>query len=372
VTLPVFENFVVINSSSSSVNVDPTLRERIQPHHYCRNGQLVSPTFQSMTATLANQITALRPKELASFCGDPEAPMTNVVWRFACHTSPNCGAIVARLIITKAPAYIDPDTLVGPVNANPMFELALYEDDVSETYIDSKRVGGGIANGETLDLSADEWTVQTIILGSRALNLRDRDIRGVLNGAFGGNLIGAVVYECARAPLTENGYIAQQYSIGQGIYDTDRQDVADTAVDLWKRGAAPLFTFSSYRDATAPASTLAAASPANIFDISVVTVTPETPGYFVDLRWCNTKARTTVPCRFEAYFKTGGGVTLEVQLKDSTGATVGTLSGGSTFGAWFQTEIELPPTLAKYDLMFTYSGLNGLTLYEASLYQYLD
>jgi hypothetical protein len=371
VTLPVFENFVVINSSSSSVNVDPTLRERIQPHHYCRNGQLVSPTFQSMMATLANQITWLRPKELASFEGDPE-PTTNATWRFACHTSPNCGAIVARLIIAKAGAYIDPDSLAGPLVPIPTFELALYEDDASETFIDSKQINAGYAYGESFTDCPGEWTVQTMIIGGRSLNIRDMDIRGEIVATFGGRLIGATVYECPRAPMTENGYIAQQYSIGQGIYDADRQDVADAAVALWKRGAAPLFTFSSYRDASAPASTLAAASPANIFDISVVTVTPETPGYFVDLRWCNTKARTTVPCRFEAYFKTGGGVTLEVQLKDSTGATVGTLSGGSTFGAWFQTEIELPPTLAKYDLMFTYSGLNGLTLYEASLYQYLD
>jgi hypothetical protein len=367
--LPPVQHAYVVDTGSS-VSVDPQVRERIQPHHFCRNGQLVSPNYQSMMAALANQITWLRTKELGTFDGEPDGASTNVTWRFACHTSPNCGAIVARLIIAKGGAYIDPDTLFGPINASPTFTLSLYESDGD--LIDYKTINAGVANGETLDISADEWTVQTMILGGGSLNLQDLDIRGELTATFGGRMVGATIYECARAPMVENGYIAQQYSIGQGIYDTDRQDVADAAVDLWKRGASPLFTFSSYRNATAPNSSLAAASPANVFDVSIVTATTETAGYWVDLRYCNTKSRTTVPCRFEAYWATTGGVSQSLYLVDSTGTTVGTLSGNGGSGTWFQTTINLPPTLAKYDLMFTFNGVNYMTLYEASVYQFLE
>lgn len=337
----------------SSVVVDPWLRERLEPFYTCRNGQLVSADFQTKLSELCNQIIRMRPKEHASFGTDIGSVAKR--WRFAGHTSPMAGTIVLRAVIGK--------TTTG---ANPGATLTLTNS--AGTTIAQGTTYGGLATGESVADTPDEWVVQTLFLDARTF--QNTSFRAELATSGEGKLIAATIYEYAMPPDTSYGYINQQFSVGQGIYEVDRKAIVDMAIALWKRGAAPLWNFSSQTDATAPSSI--SGSWVNIIDAST-TVTANSPGFWVDLRACNTKvARPNVPCRFEAFLSAPGGTIHGVRIVDSTGTAVVTQSPltPAAGGTWFQTTMNLPPTHAKYDVQFQSDAVNTLKCYAVSVYQY--
>lgn len=347
----------------TTISVDPFIRRRIQPQYFARNGQLVSPDFQGQMCEVANQVSYYRTKQLACFSNTLPADQ-RARWRVACHTSPFADVIVFRLVVCK--------TLSATARITYLIENS------SGTTLASDTIHAGLATSEPLtDDVPDDWTVQSIFVD--ASSFRDTDIRieiytpiigsGIGIANYSGRIASVVIYEHARPPDTDNGFLPQGYSVGQAIRDTDRKGLVDNAISLWKRQAAPLFAYSSIADAIAP--TNSANQYRNVFDGST-SVNGNTPGYLVDLSYCHTGSRTTVPCSWAVYVGTTGGSTLSVRLLDSTGATLSTLTASSgIFTGWLTGTVSLPPSLQKIDIFHTGDGTETITTYACSLWQHL-
>lgn len=350
----------------SSVFIDPWIHRRISPQDNCRNGQLVSAWHQSQMASLANQIARLRPKELATFHGATQGIGRNADWLFAAHTSPLCGAIVARLLVGKTASDSGDGTVTFGPPPTPEFDL--YIANQAGTQLAYQAMFASGASGETINDVPDEWTVHTIVVDASAF--RNTSIRGELYALFGGRLMGATIYEYPLPPDTIYGYINQQFSIGQSIKDSDRYDVIRMAIEQWKYGAAHLGNFSSYSFLTAPSVTTSTWQ--NVWDDSAAAArTPNSPCWMSDLRYCNTKRSTAVPCKLEAYVQTTVG-TGTVRLVDETGTAVpgGFINVPAGTLGWVQTMAYLPATNARYYLEHGADGANPMFTFAASLYQF--
>jgi hypothetical protein len=349
----------------TSVAIDPWIRDPLHPEYHCRNGQLVDAEYQSQLATLANQIARLRPKQIASFDNDIATENGRTWWRFSCHLSPLTAALVFRVVMMKSQGTFTP----------PRCGIELYDTSnnflIPTTYL----YGGGTNSLDTISDVPDEWTTQTLFVDVTAF--RNTTVRGsiftqftgggVTTGEYSGRILSATVYEQPLPPDTAYGYLAQRYSLGQNIATADRQGLVQSAIDLWKRGMAPLANFSSQSDDTSPANSTTTWK--NIIDNST-TPGPDSPGFWLDLRACNTKSRANVPCRFEAAFWCFGG-TGGVRLVDQSGAVLSTLSGTGGIFNYFQDTPSLPPTLAKYDVQFQGDGTHTCNVYAVNLYQHL-
>lgn len=348
----------------SSISINPVVQDRIRPGYDCRNGQLVSAWLQQTLAERANQLVHHRVKELFSSTGPVESTILfNGKWRFASHTSPLCYAIVARVLVQQT-AMDAVDSLCG---------VTMTIANSSGTTLASSAAYGGNAYGQTLGQVPDEWVMLT--MGVSATAFQDTDIRVTIADAQYTRLVSCVVYEVPMPPDTDNGYVQQSFSVGNHIRSDHRSGVQDLVVDHYNRGAAPLFNYSSRHDDTAP--TNLDLTYKNLFDDSAVTaMTSGSPGFLIDLRYCNRKMATTVPCRFEVYAAMDNGTTGSVRLYNASGTVVKThdITGSA---AWYQTTVDLPPTQALYYLYHIGTGSLGggggggtVTTYAASLYQY--
>jgi hypothetical protein len=339
-----------------TLSIDPTARLRLQPHNYCRNNQLVSAEFTGKVAELLNQVARYRPKELFRAGGDVRTLNNDCLWRFAGHIGPMANVVVVRALMSlNTPDSIDNGCGVRLTIVNG-----------SGTQLGQVYSFGGYQFDGLPSFVPDEFVTVTAALD--ASTFRDTSVRATIEAVGQGKVISVVCYEYSRPPDSDNGYCRQQYGIGDAILDTDRSTMQSLATSLYKRGAAPLFNFSSDRDVEAPKNT--GLGTVNVLDNTTTSFSSDSPGYNIDLRYCNRKTATTVPCRFEAYLATDGGASLTLRLIDYTGNAVTSHTANSATPTWYQTTVNLPATLAKYDLMYTSGGVQGITCYAASLYQY--
>ncbi len=346
----------------SSIVVDRWLHNRIAPQNNCRNGQLVSASYQSALAALANQVARLRPKEFASFHGTTQGIGRNADWNFAGHTSPMCGLIVARILVAKSASDSGTGTVTFGPPPTPFYDM--YLETASGTYIGDSWVYAGQGYGEAIEDVPDEWSEHTLVLSAQ--DYRDTDIRGEIYAYGGGRLVGATVYEYPMPPDTIYDYINQQFSVGQPILDSHRYDVMNLAINQWKRGASHLGNYSGYSSGASVTS----ATYHNVWDDSLTTArTLNSPCWFVDLRYCNTKRTTTVPCRFEAYAYFSGAGAGNVRIVDESGTALSTIAVAGSTG-WYQATVNLPATSARYFLEHNSDGVNAMSTLVASLYQY--
>src|SRR5262249_40501693 len=147
-------------------------------------------------------------------------------WRFAGHTSPFAGSIVARVINAR----------VATTGNVPGVALTLFDSsgNVLGGQTPAQRLAGtrapisgnagaGQAANQTLTDGPEEWGIVTISVD--ASSFQDTDIRGVLTSNGNGRLVSGAVYEIGAFSDTVNGYIDQQYGIGRLVLASDRQSV---------------------------------------------------------------------------------------------------------------------------------------------------
>lgn len=110
----------------------------------------------------------------------------------------------------------------------------------------------------------------------------------------------------------------------------------------------------------------------NLVDDTSATVSVNTPGVTLDLRYHSTLARegygVMVRLRVCAA-STVGTDTGAVKLLDENGATLLTVPITGTTEAWYTADGYLPATLAKYDAWYGGNTLGTLTIYAFSLYE---
>lgn len=340
----------------AAINIDPILGLRIQPRVFCRNNQLVSADYQSKLGERLNQVARYRTKELFRGGGDVNTFNNDCLWRFAGHVGPMAKAIIVRALCAQSA----PDA----PSSSPAVALVLY--DSSGNVLANQFSYGQYAYGTTFSDYPDDWV--TVSVGANAAAFRNTSIRGQIYAAGQSRIISVVCYEVSQLPDTDNGYVRQQYGIGDAILDTDRSSMMTLASSLYTRGAAQSFNFSSDRDTEAPKNT--GLGTVNVLDNATTTWSADSDGYTLDLRYCNRKGSTTVPMRFEAYLATDAGASLSLRLIDSSGNAVASLTANSATPQWYQTTANFRPTLEKYDLMYTSGGVQGIQCFASSLYQF--
>lgn len=344
----------------SSIHIDPYCRRRIQPRWTCRNGQIVSAHFQQDLCQLTNQIARYRGKQLFCSSGDVTSLVENKVWRFAGQIGPMTGAVIAEVVMAPA------DHTLQEHNPNIYLELV----NSSGAVVAGGRAHFGYSYGITPDEAPQEWGVATIALNVVSpTDLRNTAIRGTLTANEEARPISCVVYEYALAPDTDNGYIAQSFSIGSPILDADRRAPIDMLHDMYKHGAAPCFGYSSDTDATAPTNSQAVYR--NIIDdSSAASRTTITPGLFASLPYNVRKTKTTVSVKVEAFAAMAGGGTGSVRVVSFGGTVVATLNFTSATGEWQSATGELAGGETWYYIEHVGDGVNAIATYACSVYQY--
>lgn len=340
---------------------------RLQGLQWCRNGRYPDSLFQSRLSEQINHLGAWRLKQLCSFghwtntIPAADASASRARWRAYVHTSSFAQYLVCQMVIapTTNTLATSPGGRVAIEIAALTFENGDYEYGAQAVHTDD---------------TPDNLGYGTTFIGSGGVAYEvatDTDYKVSFSDRYNGRLVSATLYEMALVPTRQNGYLRTGYANGTPIYDEDRNEATRLATELWKRSAGPLWNWASNTDADSP--TRVSGTGINILDNTNTTVSAATPGATIDLtnRTTVSRASTGVPCVFAAYGGVSAGTTGFVELKDSTGAVVATCSGFTTTEGWITTTVNLPASVAKYDVHFRSSGVVTLTVRAFSLYQYL-
>src|SRR5690606_624965 len=94
------------------------------------------------------------------------------------------------------------------------------------------------------------------------------------------------------------------------------------------------------------------------------------PGYTIDLRYCRTRSKTTVPCVLAVYGwmeSTAGG-----SLQSREGANVlASITGWTSTPTWQTVAVDLDASLTTYTLYFANGGIGRtFNVGAVSLFQY--
>lgn len=189
--------------------------------------------------------------------------------------------------------------------------------------------------------------------------------------------VAACIYEVHDKAFTDGATGASDprtIAVGNQITDTQHNDLLFGGHNLWSRNGAHLISWCTDEDpdngGDAPQITNAVA--VNCFDQALSTVTNTSPGWFVNTKNLNPYHSDDIPCVLAVYAKNASSAGGSVSLRDSTGA-LATVSSFSTAGEWKTTAVNLSGAQGsqKLDLFFAGDGSNQLTVYAASLYQYV-
>lgn len=341
-------------------NIPMVVPTPIQSAQWAQNGKVVAAQIEHEMRSSVNYCARWRVKELFSYSGDVTSIITKGSydrWRSYCHTSPYLSHLRYRYIAAKSTGAA----------VNPTITVNAYDSA-------SALLGSSISYpGSTVGAASDvpsEW-----IQGSGAITgaTADTDVNFLVQES-NARIISMTIYEWSLDPTTANGYLLQNFTAGQPIYDSHRSEIATTATNLWKRGAAHSFNFTVNNQASPI--TNATATAQNVLDTSVTAVSAASPGYTLEMSYRASLARasTGVPMIMQVYGKTSTAAVGSVVLVDSGGATVATCSGFSTSAGWVSSgAFNLPASRSKYDLMFTGSvaPASTVSVYAVSLYEYL-
>ena len=116
------------------------------------------------------------------------------------------------------------------------------------------------------------------------------------------------------------------------------------------------------------ARTRTSATPINLVDNSTTGAPSDaTPGFKLDLTYRATEGVATVPMEIGVYGSSAGGT---VTLVDSTNTVVATVTLNNATPQWFTTTVNLPATLAKYDVRFAGDGTNAVSVIAFSIVEW--
>lgn len=346
--------------------VTPT---RLHVMRYARNGFVPCAAWETLQSVSANFVPSGCPKQLFSGSVAIGGNVPNSTsgerarFRFTGHTGPYLSYLYARVLVGQVTSGTAPD---------PYVRLKVTNQNGSTTYDQQDYHYGAAAYSND---KPNTWSQADIILTGVPA---DTDIFGTFYDEDYGRLLAASVYEVSLVPTGSNGYLEpQSVALGESIYSGRRQTQMTIANNMWKRGAAHLASWSTSRDTGDDnwPYQITSTSDHNVIDNST-SVTATSSGLYADTRYCNTESTTVVPCRFAVFARAstfdGDPVDGTVKLKDSGGSTLATITVNGDTGAWYQTTVNLPASLAKYDV--TAAASSGVEhqayVYAASLYQY--
>ena len=348
----------------STVVIPRATSFQLQGGIFARNGKCPDAAFQRQLVDAANHCARYRVKELARFVSpiaNIPAASSNQRFRFACHTSPFAFQIHVRMILAPSTHGV-----------NPTGRLTMVDGAAATIGIAECRFGRTTTT--TPDTPAYFGSLRMPLLSSGVVVTvpPSTDLFGLIEDVDGGRIVAATVYEVSFDADTDNGYLPGGFAQGTPIYDEDRGDMVELARDLWKRGASPLWNWSSNTNGTAPVTI--DNTYRNIVDDSSTAVSASTPGATFVLGNRSRLSLGTVPCVMKVYAKSGSGSGGSVRFVDSAGAVKASCATFGTTASWVSSgAFYLPASTAKYDLHYSHIGLAlgvQFTCYAVSIYQY--
>ncbi len=326
---------------STLINISPQILPAINPQSLSRNGQIVPAIAMTAIARGANQVARWRTKELYSSVGGVQAITASAgagpttIARAYAKTGPYCSKLRWFFLMARPTGS----------GGDPYVKL---------TVTDS--VGGAIGSGEahmsyagTASDVPSEWGESTGTIDC------DPSTVVVLTFTVGNNgrMIDALVIEESKRALTLNGYFSENFVNTGSIFDSVRAAITANMYSMWIGGGAHILNWTGSRNTSS-------ATDKNLIDGTSTTVTAATPGYTLDMRY---KARlrdsaTGVACKLAVWGQTDSGTDGFVEMKNSAGTVVGTVSGFTAVAAWHFADVTLPATLEKYDFMYSSGGAN--------------
>lgn len=353
----------------SSVPIPLVLIPQLQALASARNGRAPDASFTNLLLSDTNYLQRWRTKELFRWGAPVTFPLSSsgnrTRWRFAAHLSPKARQIYVHMYLAA---------FVSTAGSDPYGKFTLLDGGGStigtaEVHFGENPLDGGsdapsFFSGMSVALNDGTGPSGVVTVTP------DTDVFGVFEDKNGARLLSACVYEYALDATTENGYLQSPYGVTSPIYSSIRQGLVSALRTQWKRGAAQLLNLTV--DVDSQALTRASATAVNIVDGTSTTPSSSTPGFVLDLLQKGSVRRGAVPCVFAAYGRNGtaGGAGGKVDLVDSTNTILATITFTTNTNSWQSTTVNLPATVAKYDIRFRGDGTFTFTLYSLSLYQH--
>jgi len=332
----------------------------IETFRWLRNGRVPDSWFQEVLTEETNKLAAWYTKEVCSLsvpiANIPTAGGTVNRWRHRWFSGPFAERALVRAIVARP--Y---DGAGSPAQGGALRWEVKNEDAVSTSSVER--------DYGTVSPSGPSTTPDSMRIIDLTIDLSpSTNYSGLFVDLEFGHVVSVCVKELSLPASIENGYARQGFAFGSPIQDADRSAVATMLSAMWRHGAAHLMNWSVSVESSPRTRTSATAI--NAVDNSSTTVSVNSPGYTLDLRFRNRLKDTTVPVRFHAYAKQSAGTGV-IRLKDSGGSTVASVNVNSSTAQWWTTTASLPNTRAKYDLTLeSDGGVNTCSLYAASLYQW--
>jgi hypothetical protein len=371
---------------SRQVRSNPSTKHAVPPiqvRRWVRNGTHPNAEHETLKHESLNHAALYRTKDLFMFPGLVSAASTQPKWRAAFRTSPYAHAIYVSAVLTYPAA--------GSRDQNTYSRLRLFTAaDESVTHSDTQFNYGPGAYPGAVPPSTSTWeyvrTFDKMIEVSPST-----DYYAFVENMNGARIVSIVAFELTSMTENFDGYLAQNIAASEPITDIYRQNQSELLQETWAGYDPKAFTWSTDPGGTGRSSgygpgpnfdykSITSTTGTNILDtgnfgVASTVVNANTPGFHPDLR---NKARLSqsagVPYVMKAFgwydqaavpTPTGGAV----ELKDSSGAVIATITGWGATPEWRSVAFNLPATHAKYDVHYrTTTALTTFHLWAVSAY----
>ena len=340
----------------------------IQVRQYCINGYPPSAQYWNQLNEATNQAALYRAKQVFHATGrvgiggagiESSTASGRNRWRFAFTTGPYTTRLMAMA------ALAPPDSGFGVASAG---RLRIYSDATESTTVDTAWFYYGANPGGT-SASTGWQHVRVQLLPIEGLTANTA-YYGLWDDQVYGRLISATVFELPSLTEGISGYLPQSLNADSEVLDVYRENVATVQKAIWKQQGSHLICWTV--NVQSSPFTIASATPTNLVDGTSTTYSSSIPGFTLDMQYRDRLSQTSgVPVTLKVCASQSSGATGRVYLKDSTGATVLSITDGWTASAaWQSTTGYLPATEDKYYLVADNNSGGTLSVYAVSLYEY--
>lgn len=340
----------------------PTAIAPIQVRRWARNGKAPDSTLINRVREAANFAALYRSKQVwggIGYDGYNCPGGTGVVWRFAMHSGPYTHALYS-----KGVTY-------APISAATQAKstLSVYSDAAMTVLVGSADFLYGAQPASTAGHVG--WRMSRVISAWLDGVSPDTDYYCTISTSGNGKVASVAVFDMQSLSETTAGYLGVNLTMHSPVVYSDRQQPHTILKNIWKRGGAQVFNWSTANNTSSVGgyqredsnggvgtnkyNTSTSTTLTNLIDRTSTTVSATTPGFYADMTYKDRISQSSgVPCVMKVwgYNPTSPGGDGTVVLKNSAGTTIATVTGFGTTAAWVSTTFNMPATLDKYDLQF--------------------
>jgi hypothetical protein len=335
----------------------------IQVDKHARNGRPADVRYINALCESANQAILYRGKEvfrMASGIGvngsiiPLSAPGTRARWRWAFHTGPYTHALMAIVVMHPQDAGL---------SSNSASRIDIINGAAVTVGTATFNYGPSPTGTSTAAGTSYLKVLQQYITGVSP----DTDYYGLVSDIDYGKIASCSVFELQSMTENLSGYLPQNITEESSILDIYREKLSGVFYNLWRRGGATVFNYTSDPDTSV--ATVNNATPKNIMD-GGTTYGATVPGYDLVMTGKSRLSQTQgVPVRFSVYIDVPAANTGVVNLRDSAGVSVIQITQAGAFTGWVTTTGVI--NSGKHYLTHHRSaGAGTISTFACSCYEY--